>query len=132
MYMSGVKDLCVVSALRAFRELARRGLACQGPEALQPLFRRANGQMLKRTQVQYLLEQAARGVGLPPERFMSPLTPHRGSFGTLPGNRRDRSGEADGEMVVVGRPALPSRRRDSSEASRQQEGDCLGPKGAVP
>ena len=131
MYMSGVKDLCVVSALRAFRDLAPQRFG-QGPEALQPLFRRANGQMLKRTQVQYLLEQAARGVGLPPERFMSPLTPHRGSFGTLPGDGRDRSGEADREMVVVGRPALPSRRRDSSEASRQQEGDCLGPKGAVP
>ncbi|CAE7036810.1 unnamed protein product [Symbiodinium sp. CCMP2592] len=42
-----------------------------GGEALKPLFRWANGQMLKRTQVQYVLQQAAAGVGLPPGRFMS-------------------------------------------------------------
>ncbi|CAE7882689.1 unnamed protein product [Symbiodinium necroappetens] len=42
-----------------------------GPEALKPLFRWANSQMLRRTQVQHLLQRAAAGVGLPPERFMS-------------------------------------------------------------
>lgn len=70
MYASGVKNLCVVNALLAFKGIAPQRFG-QGAEALKPLFRWANGQMLKRTQVQYLLQRAAAGVGLPPERFMS-------------------------------------------------------------
>ena len=70
MFRSGVKGLCVVSALRAFREIAPQRFG-EGSEALKPLFRWANGQMLRRTQVQHLLQRAAAGVGLPPERFMS-------------------------------------------------------------
>ncbi|CAE6959396.1 unnamed protein product [Symbiodinium sp. CCMP2592] len=70
MYASGVKDLCVVEALLRFRGIAPQRFG-HGGEALKPLFRWANGQMLKRTQVQYLLQQAAAGVGLPPGRFMS-------------------------------------------------------------
>ena len=38
---------------------------------MKPLFRWSAGQSLKRTEVQSFLQQAARGVGLPPERFMS-------------------------------------------------------------
>ncbi|CAE7205713.1 unnamed protein product [Symbiodinium sp. CCMP2592] len=53
MYASGVKDLCVVEALLRFRGLPPNA---SGTEA---------------TQVQYLLQQAAAGVGLPPGRFMS-------------------------------------------------------------
>ncbi|OLP75601.1 hypothetical protein AK812_SmicGene44576 [Symbiodinium microadriaticum] len=70
MYESGVEGLCVVSALRAFRARAPQRFGT-GSEALKPLFRWASGQMLRRTQVQHLLQRAAVGVGLPPERFMS-------------------------------------------------------------
>lgn len=40
-------------------------------DGLKPLFRWANGSVLKRVEVQSLLQQAAGGVGLPPDRFMS-------------------------------------------------------------
>ena len=41
------------------------------PEGLLPLFRWASGAVIKRMEVQHLLQQAARGVGLPEERFLS-------------------------------------------------------------
>ncbi|CAE7936392.1 unnamed protein product, partial [Symbiodinium necroappetens] len=70
MYTSNVEDLCVVRALEAFRRVAPQRFGA-GSEALKPLFRCANGQMLKRTQVQNLLQRAAAATGLPPDRFMS-------------------------------------------------------------
>ena len=70
MYLSGVQGLCVVRALLDFRAVAPQRFG-QGAEALNPLFRWGGGQMLRRTQVQALLQRAAVGVGLPPDRFMS-------------------------------------------------------------
>ncbi|CAE7256585.1 unnamed protein product [Symbiodinium microadriaticum] len=70
MYESGIPGICVVSALLEYRSIAPQRFD-QGSEALQPLFRWSGGQMLKRTQVQDLLQRAARGIGLPPERFRS-------------------------------------------------------------
>ena len=68
---TGKKHLCPVEALMRMR--------CKWPtrfqkghsDSLKPLFRWSAGQSLKRTEVQSFLQQAARGVGLPPERFMS-------------------------------------------------------------
>ena len=70
MYRSGVKGLCVVEALVKLRQLAPQRFG-QGSEALRPLFRWAGGQVLKRTQVQNILQKAAVACGLPKERFMS-------------------------------------------------------------
>ena len=70
MYKSGVDDVCVVSALQTFREMAPQRFG-QGCEALRPLFRWSGGQVLKRSQVQNVLQRAATAVGLPPERFRS-------------------------------------------------------------
>ena len=70
MYRSGVDGLCVVVALCALKKLAPQRFGT-GSEALKPLFRWASGQMLKRTQIQVVLQKAARAVGLPPERFLS-------------------------------------------------------------
>ncbi|CAE7778356.1 unnamed protein product [Symbiodinium sp. CCMP2592] len=70
MYESGVKGVCVVTALEEYKRIAPQRFDC-GSEALQPLFRWANGQVLKRTQMQDLLQRAAKGIGLPPERFRS-------------------------------------------------------------
>ena len=70
MYRSGDPGLCVVEALVDLRQLAPRRFGT-GPEALQPLFRWANGTVLKRVQVQNILQKAAKALGLPAERFMS-------------------------------------------------------------
>ena len=68
---TGVHVLCPVEALlRMKKAWPTRFIKTHG-DALKPLFRWANGNVLKRTEVQSLLQQAARGVGLPPERFMS-------------------------------------------------------------
>jgi hypothetical protein len=42
-----------------------------GPESHLPLFRWASGQVLKRVEVQAILQRAAKEVGLPAERFQS-------------------------------------------------------------
>ena len=70
LYRSGVKDLCAVEALIEMRRMAPQRFD-QGSEALKPLFRWANGQVLKRTQVQNILQRAAVACGLLKERFMS-------------------------------------------------------------
>ena len=70
MYLSGVEDLCVVCALLHLQAMAPQRFHT-GSEALQPLFRWANGQVLKREQVQNVLQKAAKACGLPSERFMS-------------------------------------------------------------
>ena len=70
MYLSQVQGLCVVTALCEYKAVAPQMFG-SGSEALKPLFRWANGQMLKRTQVQAALQKAAKAVGLPPERFLS-------------------------------------------------------------
>ncbi|CAE7150879.1 unnamed protein product [Symbiodinium necroappetens] len=72
MYESDISGICVVTALLEYRSIApQRFDKGSESEALQPLFRWSGGQMLKRTQVQDLLQRAARGIGLPPERFRS-------------------------------------------------------------
>ena len=70
MYLSQVQGLCVVTALCEYKAVAPQRFG-SGSEALKPLFRWANGQMLKRVQVQAALQKAAKAVGLPPERFLS-------------------------------------------------------------
>ena len=70
MYESGVPGICVVRARNDYKNLAPQRFG-NGAEALQPLFRWSGGQVLKRTQVQDLLQRAAKGIGLPPERFRS-------------------------------------------------------------
>ena len=69
---TSVEGVCVVTALNEYRRIAPQRFG-NGSEALQPLFRWAGGQVLKRAQVQELLQRAARGIGLPPERFRSIL-----------------------------------------------------------
>ena len=69
MLESGAKHLCVVRALLALREVAPRRFG--GPEGHLPLFRWSSGQVLKRLEVQNILQRAARAVGLPAERFQS-------------------------------------------------------------
>ena len=43
----------------------------QGMDAERPLFVWGNGSMLRRTEVQFLLQKAAKAEGLPSERFLS-------------------------------------------------------------
>eukprot|EP00435_Cladocopium_sp_Y103_P033871 s4663_g8.t1 len=69
MMRTEVKNVCVVEALERLREVAPRRLG--GPESLQPLFRWSSGSVLKRLEVQNVLQKAARAVGLPAERFQS-------------------------------------------------------------
>jgi hypothetical protein len=67
---TGVKHMCVVSALEDLKEVAPRRFG-EGPEVHLPLFRWASGQVLRRLEVQHILQRAAREVGLPAERFQS-------------------------------------------------------------
>ena len=60
----------MVQALQRLRRLVPRRFGA-GSDALKPLFRWMDGGVLKREQVQEALQEAAKGVGLPPERFMS-------------------------------------------------------------
>ena len=69
MARTGVAHLCPVEALDAYRKVCPGRF--QGAEAHKPLFRWGNGTMLKRVEVQFLLQRAATAVGLPPERFLS-------------------------------------------------------------
>ena len=69
MARTGVTYLCPVEALDAYRKVCPGRF--QGAEAHKPLFRWGNGTMLKRVEVQFLLQRAATAVGLPPERFLS-------------------------------------------------------------
>ena len=62
--------ICVVTALERMKEVTERRFG-GGPEAHLPLFRWSSGQVIKRLEVQNILQRAARAVGLPAERFQS-------------------------------------------------------------
>lgn len=66
-----VVHLCPVKALLGMKKAWPTRFARDHRHARERLFRWANGNVLKRIEVQSLLQQAARGVGLPPERFLS-------------------------------------------------------------
>ena len=68
---TGKRHLCPVEALGRMRKKWPMRFQRGHSDSLKPLFRWSAGQALKRTEVQSFLQQAARGVGLPPERFMS-------------------------------------------------------------
>ena len=70
MLKTEVEFVCVVTALHRLREVAPRRFG-RGPESHLPLFRRASGPVIKRLEVQNLLQRAARALGLPAERFQS-------------------------------------------------------------
>ena len=68
---TGEHHICPVEALvRMQRAWPTRFMKERG-DSVRHLFRWANGVVLKRVEVQSLLQQAAKGVGLPPDRFMS-------------------------------------------------------------
>ena len=69
MGATGKQYLCPVVAMENYRIVCPGRF--QGADAERPLFRWGNGTMLKRTEVQYLLQKAAEAEGLPSERFMS-------------------------------------------------------------
>eukprot|EP00435_Cladocopium_sp_Y103_P040792 s583_g11.t1 len=69
MLKTSVEDVCVVTALEKLREVTPRRF--KGPEQHLPLFRWASGQVLRRLEVQHVLQQSAKAVGLPAERFQS-------------------------------------------------------------
>ena len=69
MLRTEVQHVCVVNALEKLFEAAPRRF--RGPEAHLPLFRWATGGVLKRLEVQNILQKVARATGLPAERFQS-------------------------------------------------------------
>ena len=68
---TGRRHLCPVEALERMRLVWPARFEVQSKESSKPLFRWASGGVLKRLEIQGLLQKAATGVGLPPERFMS-------------------------------------------------------------
>ena len=70
MLKTEVEYVCVVSALNELRKVAPRRFG-KGPEAHLPLFRWASGVVLRRLEIQNVLQKAAKAVGLPAERFQS-------------------------------------------------------------
>ena len=68
---TGKKFLCPVEALERMRLTWPRRFNVASQEGKSPLFRWSSGAVLKRTEIQLLLQRAAQGVGLPPERFLS-------------------------------------------------------------
>ena len=70
MLKTGVEHACVVTALHRLREVAPRRFG-SGPESHLPLFRWASGGVIKRLEIQNLLQRAAKSLGLPAERFQS-------------------------------------------------------------
>ena len=69
MLQTYVEHVCVVKAMIEFKEVAPRRF--KGAEALLPLFRWSSGEVLKRLEIQNILQKAAKAVGLPAERFQS-------------------------------------------------------------
>ena len=65
------RHLCPVEALERMRKVWPARFQQGSGEAVKPLFRWSSGKVLNRMEVQVLLQRAARGVGLPPERFLS-------------------------------------------------------------
>ena len=70
MLKTEVPHVCVVKALEDFREVAERRFG-NGPEAHLPMFRWSSGQVVKRLEVQNILQKAAKACGLPADRFQS-------------------------------------------------------------
>eukprot|EP00435_Cladocopium_sp_Y103_P056630 s604_g19.t1 len=68
---TGKEHLCPVAAMERMRATWPTRFGGDHGDARKPLFRWSSGIALKRLEVQSLLQQAARGVGLPPSRFMS-------------------------------------------------------------
>lgn len=68
---TGREHVCPVQALLRMKQIWQRRFKEGHPESQRPLFRWASGVVLKRVEIQHFLQQSARGVGLPPERFMS-------------------------------------------------------------
>ena len=69
MGMTGKAFLCPVKAMENYRIVCPGRF--QGMDAERPLFRWGNGSMLRRTEVHFLLQKAAKAEGLPSERFLS-------------------------------------------------------------
>ena len=69
MLRTNVEHVCVVQAMVEFKEVAPRRF--EGSEALLPLFRWASGGVLKRLEIQNILQKSAKAVGLPADRFQS-------------------------------------------------------------
>ena len=69
-YCTGDALVCPVRSMEVLRSWAPERFG-RGPEAQLPLFRWYSGAVLKREEVQELLQKAATAVGLPPGRFMS-------------------------------------------------------------
>ena len=63
--------LCPVQALVMMKKCWPLRFNHDHSESQLPLFRWSSGMVLKRLEIQHLLQQAATGVGLPPDRFMS-------------------------------------------------------------
>ena len=70
MKVTEIENVCVVTALHRLREVAPRRFG-RGPESHLPLFRWASGPVIKRLEIQNLLQKAAKALGLPAERFQS-------------------------------------------------------------
>ena len=70
MLKTEVAHVCVVTAVEKLKQVAPRRFG-NGPEAHLPLFRWANGQVIKRLEVQTILQRSARELGLPWQRFQS-------------------------------------------------------------
>ena len=69
MGSTGTPCLCPVEALEEYKAVAPTRF--KGGEAWSPLFRWADGTLLKRLEVQEILQRAARAEGLPADRFLS-------------------------------------------------------------
>lgn len=68
---TGQEYLCPVQAeMEAMRKVWTMRFQEGHAESLKPLFRWSSGRVIRRVEIQHLLQLAATGVGLPPERFM--------------------------------------------------------------
>ena len=67
---TNVQHVCVVTAMENLKEVTPRRFG-RGPEAHMPLFRWASGQVVKRLEIQAILQRATRELGLPWQRFQS-------------------------------------------------------------
>ena len=70
MRRSGDERVCAVRAMDGLRAVAPERFDGR-EEAKLPLFRWQGGRVLRREEVQRVLQQAAQACGLPPERFQS-------------------------------------------------------------
>ena len=68
---TGKRFLCPVEALVRMRKVWPLRFLAGHQESQRPLFRWSAGSVIKRLEIQHLLQKAAEGVGLPPDRFLS-------------------------------------------------------------